>query len=159
MTLLLTINVIALTAFAWLSAFAIVPACSASRFRYRLWRLRDELVDEVRAQKFVNTDVPKRLIMIVERAIEEASNLSALNILLFRLAGGFASSPFDLKDLVPSDKELITNHLREFDSAIARRALGGTPSGWIALIVLVPTALLTALIDRLSDKTGVGGSV
>src|SRR4051812_30215362 len=86
MTALLTICLIAVTLLAWVSVFNIIPNCSTSRFRYRVWRIRDSLVDDLRAGTFTIREQPEHLVNLFETAIEEAGDVSALNAGLMHLS-------------------------------------------------------------------------
>jgi hypothetical protein len=161
MNALLTVSVVAIALFAWASVVRIVPFCAVSLFRYRLWRIRDQLVDEVRHGKFDDIEQPKILVSLVEATIAGAKDLTALNMLLLRLAAPRDVSPphpLNLDDLNPSDRELVEGHLHRLLREMAIHTLGGTPSGWICSIVLLPLAVVVTVVTRLRGK-GDGGSV
>jgi hypothetical protein len=161
MNALLTVSVVAIALFAWASVVRIVPFCAVSVFRYRLWRLRDQLVDEIRHGKFDDIEQPKVLVSLIEATIAGAKDLTALNLLLVRLAAPRGVSPpqlLNLDDLNPRDRELVEGHLHGLLRAMAIHTLRGTPSGWICSIVLLPLAVVITLVARLRGK-GDGGSV
>ena len=72
-------------------AGAVVEA-GVSRLRVALWRLHDDLVDDLVAQRFADERSAVRLLDLVRRSIIEAKQLTALRVfgtfLLYRLAAG-----------------------------------------------------------------------
>jgi hypothetical protein len=147
----ITLTAAGIALFAWVSVFKIVPACSASFLRYRLWRLRDKLVDEIRHGRFRDQRQPKRLVSLVETAIEDAADLTALNLFLLRVSVGRVPPPrlLDLEEVHPADQALIEAHVEELARAAISHTLRGTPSGWLVATLLLPPFLLVALVSRL----------
>ena len=88
MTALLTIEVIGVALLAWGCVFKLVPDYALSHNRYKLWRLRDVLADEIRHGAFSDAGQPRAVLRVIERSIESLSDLSALNLVLFRATKG-----------------------------------------------------------------------
>ncbi len=151
MNTLIIFNALVLTLLAWASLFKIVPACATSSFRYRLWRIRDEVCDEVAAGEYRDPEQAQALVRLLEASIENADDLSALNVWMLHVASRGKTPPdiFHLDDLVAMDKERLRQHLDRFEVALVKKALGGTPSGWVALVALVSMAIASSLAKRI----------
>ncbi len=153
MTTLLTINLLVLMIAAWLSVLVVVPRCKTSRFRYLLWQQRDELVDEVRHGEYENPKGAEGLIALIETAIEDAHDLTAINFVSFRLLFTrhmdlHKEDPFGLADLNAADRRRLREHLTAVDHTLFDKAFLWTPSGWLLLPVLLLLALLSMLRSR-----------
>jgi hypothetical protein len=151
MEALLTLNVIGLSLLAWACIVWIVPSYATSHLRYRLWRLRDELVDDIRAGKFDDDEQPRELVAIVESVIERAAEFSALNVVLLRLSVGRRfrpPHPLKLDKVSDRDRERLEQCLEGLLDAVMVKSLLGTPSGWLMCVVLFPVALLSAITTR-----------
>lgn len=147
MTALLTINLIVLALAAWFSITKVVPACATSRYRYRLWRLRDALSDDIRHGKFHDEEAAKKVLLLIDLAIEDADDLSALNLTLFGMVmrrSDFPRDPLGLSDLRPYDRDCLTERLAEVQDALLSKTLFGSVSGWIVTLVLSPIVLIAA---------------
>jgi len=71
---------------AMMTIFWIIPGCWTSQFRYRVWRLRDEIADDIRRHRFEDETQARILLGDVEAAIRCAHQLSMVNMLIvFRL--------------------------------------------------------------------------
>ena len=161
MNALLTLNIIVLALLAWLSLVWIVPSCATSRFRYRAWRIRDEVVDELRAGRYEERDEPEAFVQTVETAIEEAAVLSFLKVSMFGIATRKLEfkPPFRLDGLSENDATLLRAHITRMDEAAIDKALFGSPSGWIAVVLVLPLLLVSATLRALFRGHSKGGSV
>src|SRR5687767_10222307 len=100
MTILLTIYLVALALLCWVCLFVFLPACSRSAFRNRVWRLRDDVVDQLMRGEYENREQPMRLVRDAEAAIRFAPEISLLNFWLMHRAARAAAPPArDLLDL------------------------------------------------------------
>jgi len=150
MSVLLTAYVVAMAMFAWISLAKIVPDCATSQFRYRVWRLRDALVDDIRHDKYHDQERARKFVSLFERAIEHASELSLLNVIFLHISRPHneRTDPLDLKGLDADDVERLAGYREDFERAVAMKALFGTPSGWIFVAVLSPIALVGWLTKK-----------
>jgi hypothetical protein len=150
-TALLTLILIALALFSWASITKIVPSYATSRYRYRLWRLRDDLSDDIRRGKFDQEDGPRKVLAFIDLAIEDAEDLSALNMILFAwtvVAGqDIPDEPLELGELSPHDDRLLMERLEAVDSALLAKTLFGSVSGWVITLVLTPFVIYSAMRD------------
>jgi len=150
MNALLTINLIVLALAAWLSVTKVVPSCATSRYRYRLWRLRDGLSDDIRHGKFHDVEAAKNVRLLIDLAIEDAEDLSALNLLLFGLVvrkSDLPEDPLGLADLRPHDRDCLNERLTEVQDALLSKTLFGSVSGWFITALVSPVVLVAALRD------------
>lgn len=148
MTTLLSLNLVAVAIFAWFSIFKVVPSYATSRCRYRLWQLRDELADSIRNGEFETPDAARRIVSVVELAIEDAEDLSALNVRLFYWVSRderLSNDPFHLTALSTGDARSLRKALSEFESALLAKTLLGSPSGWLMTLFLTPVVAISAI--------------
>lgn len=162
MSVLLTTSIVTLALGAWFSVFKIVPDCATSHFRYRLWRLRDCLVDEIRHGEYENAEKPRRLLALIELVIAEAADLSALNLLLAHLAARGVErrdDPLGLRGLRVEDASRLQKHRSELEHAMFAKAFAGTPSGWIAMLIAGPLAVIAVVARLAAHGNRDGGSL
>jgi hypothetical protein len=153
MYVFLILNIVGITLFAWFGLIKIIPSCNLSIFRYRLWRLRDGLADEVLDGTFRDVAQPRALLQFLEGVIELAPELGALKLVAMRWSCRHVQVPelFDretLEALHPSDQEIIKRRLNELQQIAVRHVLFGSPSGWLLTLLAVPTALIVSFGDH-----------
>jgi hypothetical protein len=161
MNALLTINIVAFALFSWICVFKLVPASAISLCRYRLWRLRDELFDEIRNGKFDDGKQPRRLLLLVETTIQSVEETSALNLALFYISARKLPRPelFNFDELSTTDKECFDRHFDRFGQIMVKYVVGGTPSGWMSFVVIGPALLCVALAKRILRGNDDSGSL
>lgn len=164
MTALLTLLLVALALFAWVSITKIVPSYATSRYRYQLWRLRDGLSDDIRHGKFDQEDAPRKVLALIDLAIDDADDLSALNMILFAwtVVGDkeIPRDPLQLGELSQHDERLLDQRLQAVHSALLAKTLLGSVSGWVITVVLTPFVIFSAvrnsgrpkILTRASDR-------
>jgi hypothetical protein len=119
-------------------------------FRYRLWRLRDRLADEIRDRVFDDDAQPKLLLQFVEASIEIAPDVGAIKLLFVRWSSRHIRTRefFDFERLSPDDAARMTTYFNEFRALSVRHVAFGSLSGWILTALLAPLAVLVTLIER-----------
>jgi hypothetical protein len=156
------LDVVGITLFAWFCVVRIIPSCNVSMYRYRLWRLRDQVADDVREGVFQDATQPQRLVRFIEGIIVLAPELGAVKLAIMRWSCRHvpdAKYPFDLQALRPQDRKIMEARLNELGTLTARRILFGSPSGWCLTLVLTPLALISSLVAHLLSGAVDGGSV
>lgn len=156
------IDVVALSLFAWFCLVKVIPSCNVSMYRYRLWRLRDRLADEIREGVFEAKEQPKALLGFVEGVIVLAPNIGAVKLGVMLWSTRHTPDPEDpikLDALSPGDKKLMEERLSELGGLTAKHVLLGSPSGWIVTFVLGTFAFATSLIVYLLRGAPDGSSV
>jgi hypothetical protein len=131
-------------------------------YRYRLWRLRDQVADDVREGVFQDATQPQRLVQFIEGIIVLAPELGAVKLAVMRWSCRHvpdAEYPFDLQGLQPQDREIMQARINELGALTARRILFGSPSGWFLMLVLTPLALISSLVAHLLSGAVDGSSV
>src|SRR5664279_2002615 len=146
----LVLDVVGVTLFAWFGLIKIIPSCNLSMFRYRLWRLRDQLADDVRDGAFQETTQPQVLVRFLEGVIELAPEIGALKLGAMRWSCRHVQSPElfareVLEALDPRDREIMERRLDELRQIAVRHVLFGSPSGWVLTFILVPLAVTVTL--------------
>jgi hypothetical protein len=154
MTTALFINIIVLAVGTWVCVFKVIPACRASFFRNRLWELRDQLVDDIRRGEFVETQSANNLLAIIELAIDDAEDVSALNFFTFEALVGSSKAarhhddPLRLNEQVFSDAQKLRAVLDDFELALLTKVFFGSPSGWAVSILSFPIFVSSFLWNR-----------
>jgi hypothetical protein len=119
----------------------LIPAAIRSVFRYRLWRIRDAIVEDQMSGVLTDAPLVNALIEGVERVIRNSAKVTILEWeMKHRLPErrALASERFferGLKQLTSEQQHRILGHLEEFDGAIERQLFLGSPFGWIAFAV------------------------
>lgn len=145
MNVLLTLAVIASLMFVYISFVHIVPNALMSIFRQRLWKLRDELAAEVRANKFQNEEPAECMIELIERFIRLAPEFSAARVGLAKLLTRMSHLPrpvpmVSFEGLQGSEEQLLHSYGERFSATITKHILFETPSGWVFIAVSVVLA-------------------
>ena len=158
MSTVLWLNVVALALFAWACVFKLVPGYALSHHRYELWRLRDQLADDIRHGAFRDQRQPRQVLRLMERSIENLDDMSTLNMLLFRLSARGVpewSPPWDLAAANPSDRKELERRIESLENVLVKHALLGTPSGWLSMFVMLPIAIAATSVEVLTDRRAI----
>jgi hypothetical protein len=151
MDIVLTIDCVAIALFAGFCVAVVIPACNASVFRYRLWRLRDRIADEIRADGFQDRERPEMVLKFVEHSIEFAPDVNVFKLLVVGWSCRHLeqpTDPFQLDELSRDDRTRIEHHLGELSRLSLRHVLLDSPSGWLVIGLLAPLAVFASLLDR-----------
>lgn len=157
MGLISGLAVIGVVLLAWVCIFKIIPDCMLSMFRYRLWRQRDDLAQDIRDGVFQHKEPALEVLGHIECFIRLAPQLSPLHILLMRLSmAGIeterASWKPDYRGLLEAEHHNLDQRLNRLERTIANHVLLETPTGW-ATVALGLFALPLALgIEILRDR-------
>jgi hypothetical protein len=157
MSIVLTIWLVALAVASAVVFFYVFPASGTSLLRYRLWPLRDELVDAIRRGEFKEDDQPKRLLRLVEASIYTADELRPLRmIILMALLRKRPSTgedwAFELSHAHVSDVPRLQGMHRRYISSLIRHLLYGSPSALVFAVVVLPTFAILALLKGRSSE-------
>jgi hypothetical protein len=141
------LDIVAIALFAWFCLVKVIPSCNVSLYRYRLWRLRDGLADEVRQGAFQDAAPARAVIAFIESLIVLAPQLGAvkLGVMLWSCRHvPDAPDPFKLESLAPRDRQMVQTRLDTVGGLTARHLLLGSPSGWALLVILgIPTFVIS----------------
>jgi hypothetical protein len=152
MTAAIFIALVATMVFAWLSLIKIIPACATSLCRNRLWRLRDDTIDDILHGRIANVEQARRLVHELHAAITVAPDLSLINVVaLNRMARRIDLSRtdhFELSELGRADRARLEPRYFEFRWSLVKNALFGSPSGWFVVALLVPMVVIATLYKR-----------
>jgi hypothetical protein len=159
MDVLLTVDCVTAALFAGFCLAKVIPACNRSMFRFRLWKLRDELADEIRAGVFHDSARARELMVLTEDVIERAAEVSAGRLLLLHAAARgrlhyLTEAAIGLEGLDEHDLPLLTARCRTLEWVMRRHVMFGSPVGWLLLATLVPLSLLAAIVFYVFDRSG-----
>ncbi len=115
---------------AWACLFIVIPSALRSLFRHRLWRLRDEVMDQAMREELPLED-SLRLADRVEAVIHHARDVSPLGILLFSIA----AIGIDVPKREPLSPELRPYEMRLI-GLMTDHLFTGTPFGWVLSPIL-----------------------
>jgi hypothetical protein len=140
-----------LALFAWYCVVKVVPDCNVSIYRYRLWRVRDRLADQVRAGLYENESAPLELLHEIERFIANAHELGIVKLVLAKWAArGYDEEDLcvlDRTDLSPDDHHRLRLMFEEVNRITARHIALGAPSGWVITGLLIPVAVIASIVE------------
>ncbi len=130
----LTIILVASSTVVWGSAVFIVPQHVNSLFRYRLWRLRDDLQDYIFDGQLPDSPAVRELQEGIEALIQHSETITLSAFLAHYLAvpkadtptGGLSSLPF-------TQQRLIFPLLAELLDSIDFKKMAGSPGGALFL--------------------------
>jgi hypothetical protein len=119
---------------AWYGLLFVVPSCQVSRFRYRLWGLRDRVVDDLISATLPETPPIEELVYEVELAIRQAPDIRLVNFALAWKAAKElpARERAPLTGLSESQRQLVQGYREELYGDIARHLFRGSPPKWLA---------------------------
>lgn len=124
----------------WFSVVLLIPGYTESILRYRLWRVRDQVYDDIASGKLPDCRASRNLIDEVETLIRASHHMTLPRILLLWVA-----CPRQTNNVTQPSHDLYTNEQIEYAKQIhdgayelcARHAIFGTYSGWFAIPFLV----------------------
>jgi hypothetical protein len=125
---------------AWAGIILVIPWCQRSRFRYRLWRLRDKVTDDLIRDALPRSDAVIELREQIDDSIRYSRDFTFLNFLLAytvaekysRLAVQRASRD----DLRPEEAERLKQYESQLEEAQTVHLLTGSVSGWVGTVLL-----------------------
>lgn len=160
MNALLAAIMIGWALFTWAALIKIIPSCATSRFRYLLWKMRDDLVDEIRHGQYENVDQARRLVTEIEVAITHATELSVANVVLVTRFFKNVEMPrnllLDLDALSSSDRQRLQPKQEVLYREMTWHLLIRKMSGWPVFVFLSVVALFSALFTEL--RSGISRS-
>jgi len=136
---------------AWWTLFITIPRCAAARYRSRLWKLRDRAIDHLLSGELESTPAARDFIDQVEGRIRFAHDLTLFRgaaIMLGVRFVGLPDQPFVPPAPRASDRKIIHEMQHQVLHADGRHLLFGSPSGWVATVVLFVAATVRALYLR-----------
>ncbi|HEU5253513.1 MAG TPA: hypothetical protein VFU16_09345 [Solirubrobacterales bacterium] len=159
MTVLLALALVGALIFFWVCLFKIFPDSLLAMFRFRLWRERDELAKEVRAEFYAQPEPAEQVVKLIEHYVELAPQLSPLHIVLMRLSElrmqDDHSGYIDLGELEPEERAQLESRMERVNDLLTNHAMLETPSGWGLLLIglpFVPIAVVVVAIGKVLQK-------
>lgn len=137
--------------------FVLIPRALMSTFRYDLWRIRDELYDQIHDSAYVDDEQPRRLLAHVESSIEKMADVSLASLLVVALLSrsGVAEGPrFNLQAMGRSDRDRIAPLYYGWGGALARRVFLASWSGILVAVPLLVILFISAIWRRASSGDG-----
>lgn len=139
MALLLMLLYLAAVLFAWFSLVYLIPWTLRDMFSHRLWRLRDQLADEIFAGAYQDPQRAKLLLAQIQMLNERREDISPGKIWLLRAndpSALLASSVEPLVGLAEEDEPQLKEHATTLLRLINHHARFETPSGWLTCLLL-----------------------
>jgi hypothetical protein len=159
MSAVLTVILLSLAVGASIIVFYVFPSSTASLLRYKLWALRDELVDGLNNDEFQDVTQPRKLVRDVELTIESAEELRPVRMLVLMLLAGGKRPPgnytaFDLSRADDADKLLLEPLWRRYVSAVIKHVLFGSWSGFVVAPILIFAAAIESILKGRIGRDG-----
>jgi hypothetical protein len=116
----------------------VIPWCQRSQFRYRLWRLRDRITDDLINGVLPDSEVVHHLRDDVGAFIRYARQFTFVNFVLTYAVGrnsSLASFPRPgYEDLNSAQLERLRGYEHEFSVIRVSYLFKGSPSGWLGTL-------------------------
>lgn len=130
-------------------------------FRYRLWRLRDRIVDDTFANRLSAGPAASRLLSLIETTIRLSAHITLFQFLLVPVSQEDVQQSQarfkESRNALPEDeKRLFATYEEEFFLAAAGYLLFGSIFGWIVVLLAGPflvIAYIVRLVKRMSFET------
>lgn len=138
------------------AVFFSIPRLLRSLCRYRLWTLRDDIIDDIFDGRLPRTDPGvQRLVEMTEKAIVATTVVTLFKLVvgevfIFR---GHPTTPVatQVTCLSEAECELLKRREQALMNIMLNHTLVGSPSGWLALLVFVVAVVVLSawvLISR-----------
>lgn len=141
----------------WVLFLYVVPRHQTSRFRYRLWEIRDEVKDSVYRGELPDNDAVNILGMHVESFIRHAHETGLVSFLLV----ASANDPYrsDVEEAIDRSKATMSDGqlklLSEYEASLYEEVLKhlvtGSLVGWLFGIFVAPIALVIVVARIVRD--------
>jgi hypothetical protein len=141
----LTLVLIVSGAALWASVLYVVPRHVESLFRYDLWRLRDDLVDNIFDETLPNLPLVEGLLEAIEAMIGHSSQVTLSSLLAFlisRRSNRSSHHEIDLSSLSESQQLIFLRVLHETYDAAAFKSVAGSPFGAFGLPIIIVARLI-----------------
>jgi hypothetical protein len=143
---LLLVMLVVLAVAAWAGVFFVIPWCQQSRYRSRLWLLRDQITDDMINGVLPTDDAVLELRTWIEGHIRYVKDFKLSNFILAIIIRKTSPLPpmnyASRADLTPDELALLQSYEARFLRMQTRQLFAGTPFGWLAS----PGVLLSAIL-------------
>jgi hypothetical protein len=146
----------------WVGALFFIPWCEHGRFRYKLWRIRDEVTDDLIDGRLPDVEAVQEMVLYIDHGIRYANEYTFASFLAVLLNVRLSRS--DLKDVEHASWDSLSESQRErlasYQRRIVRAHIGhlwtGSLLGWIgvpiSMVLIIGRAILTRSIGSLSVR-------
>ncbi len=143
----------------WAIFMVFIPSCLCSLFRYRLWRLRDTVKDEILQAQLPDQEVVHEFLSVIESAILLAEKITLIQVLFLpvnerALHQQRRDSNRLIQQLDEGSRSRFLAHRKEFMGILILRLFIGSVGGWVFLVGLLP-AIPIMLICRVVQRASV----
>ena len=146
----------------WIIFVVFIPNCLCSLFRYRLWRLRDAVKDDILYGRLPDRPFIREFVSMLESYILVANKLTLVQLLL--LPSNKQEAERRIKELMQSIHELseeprkrILAYQEDLKLILVTRLFIGSVTGWIFLTFLMP-AIIMMFIYRVIQRASVSAT-
>lgn len=142
-----------------------VPSYTSSMFRYRLWRVRDSIADDVIDGVLSDSKGSQLLISEIENVINQAADVSLFKILLLGKMPSNIQKAIEsertesFRNLPVGEQNKLRAYRKEVYEIILKHCLIGCRSGWLFLVPAVPIATVIVLGNWIGKGMAGGWSV
>lgn len=165
----LAVAALMVSAVFWMSLFLVkTPSILRSLFRYKIWALRDEIIDLVDGGKLPSNDAVIQLRRALESTLIHVEEVTAVKwMILPRLTG--ESRPIEddeynsiVAGMSEDEREVLNDFLRRVEDAFVVHLSIGSFAGWGILVGIIFFSLARWVVRRVGSpvaeirKTAVG---
>lgn len=139
----------------WAGVIFLLPRTLRSLYRYRLWNIRDSVIDDILRNRISHSPIADDVVGMVEFAIESSRSLTCLKVILYEVPEhvqkGHAKFFRDEMDKLPKEEQAILwEYVHRFHVAIVRQMMFGSISGWVVSMIFAGLILPTFMTTQLS---------
>lgn len=151
----------------WVLFLHVLPSHLCSLFRYKLWRTRDAVVDDVFRGRLPRNDQVGLLLNGIERTIQVSRHFTVFRSRFLpradsRVLGQIQSTRQAFLDGIDDEcRKRYLAHENAFTTAVGLHAFVGSPSGWFAALIVValfaailPLAILVGIVKWTLRRAG-----
>lgn len=153
-TVLLTVVSGSIVAAVWVLWLRALPEHLCSLYRYKLWRMRDDTVDDMIYGRLTDDPGTRRFVALLEGLIHTAPYFTfARSPFLPRVPRAMVYQQEEecsawLARLPSSQRQIYVERIERLRMAVTGHLLFGSPSGWLAAGPLVIVGLLVLAVKR-----------
>lgn len=121
-----------------------IPRDLRSLYRYKMWKLRDDVFDDIASGRLSDNQVSNELLVGIEMAVQAAPWMTLLNWLSFpKVPDDESHRRIEFlvlaKNAMSSDeRELFEKRQKEFHKIFVRHLVCGSLSGWFVIAITIP---------------------
>jgi hypothetical protein len=130
---------------AWSGIVYVVPWCKLSQLRYSLWRLRDDIVDDLVDGRLSEHQCVHETVQDIERSLRYSQDFTLLNVFIARWCSQNDRLPrlvgTHLSELAPEERDRLKSYRKQLFEVEAHYLLYGSLIGRLLVLLILPVVM------------------